>query len=193
MDVEDRELAGLPDERTTSSRRLYDGRSLNLRVDEIEMKSGRKALREVVEHDAAVGILALTDRGTLLLVRQFRYAVGETTLEICAGLVEKGEDPGEAAIREMQEELGYRPGNLREIGRFYASPGFCTELLVLFLATDLSVARLPQDEDEDVSVREIRYEDVPDMLAKGTFRDSKTFAALSWFMAWQGLKPLPAD
>ncbi|MDR1873815.1 MAG: NUDIX hydrolase [Synergistaceae bacterium] len=180
-------------ERAIDSRRVYGGRILNLRVDEVETKNGRRTLREVVEHKAAVGILALTGRDTLLLVRQFRYAVGEETLEVCAGLMEEGETPEETAVREMREELGYSPGSLREIGRIYASPGFCTELLALFLATNLSAARLPQDEDEDVSVEEVRYGDIPDMLARGMFRDAKTFAALSWFMAWQGLRPVFGD
>ena len=119
-------------ERMLSSRRIYEGHILSLRVDEVEVKNGNRARREVVEHHAAVGVLALTGRGSVLLVRQFRYAAGEETLEICAGLVEKGEDLKNAAAREMQEELGYSPGALREIGCFYASPGFCTELLTLF-------------------------------------------------------------
>ncbi|MDR1732149.1 MAG: NUDIX hydrolase [Synergistaceae bacterium] len=178
------------EESTLSSRRIYEGRILNLRVDEVKMKGEFRATREVVEHKAAVAVLALTPEDRLLMVRQFRYAVQESTLEICAGLVEEGEAPEEAAVREMQEELGYRPGKLREIGRFYASPGFCTELLILFLATDLRAARLPQDEDEDISTLELRGEDVPEMLAKGAFRDSKTFAALTWFMAWRGMKPV---
>lgn len=176
-------------ERRLSSRQVFEGRLIKVRVDEIEMKSGRTAVREVVEHHKAVGILALTDRDSVLLVRQYRYAAGEETLEVCAGLVEDGEDLEAAAAREMQEELGYRPGRLREIGRFYASPGFCTELLVLFLATELNTSSLPQDDDEDVSTLEVRCEDIPDMLARGAFRDSKTFAALSWFMAYKGLKP----
>ena len=175
-------------ERRLSSRRVYEGRLIKVRVDEIEMESGRKAIREVVEHHRAVGILALTDRDTLLLVRQFRYAAAEETLEICAGLVEEGENLEAAASREMQEELECRPGSLREIGSFYASPGFCTELLTLFLATDLTASALPQDEDEDVATVEVPCGDIPDMLARGAFRDSKTFAALSWFMAYRGLK-----
>ncbi|MDR1621489.1 MAG: NUDIX hydrolase [Synergistaceae bacterium] len=173
-------------ERMLSSRRVYEGRILNLRVDEVEVK-GLSAKREVVEHRAAVGVLALTGR-SVLLVHQFRYAAGEETLEICAGLVEKGEDLKEAAIREMQEELGYLPGALREIGCFYSSPGFCTELLTLFLAEDLRASSLPQDQDEDVRTVEIPWEEIPSLLAQGAVRDGKTFAALSWFLAWKGIE-----
>ena len=177
-------------ERKLSSRRIYDGRILNLRVDEVETEGGKKAIREVVEHHAAVGVLALTEKAEVLLVRQFRYAVGEETLEVCAGLVEDGEDLKEAARREMQEELGLIPGNLREIGRFYASPGFCTELLVLFLAENLRESSLPQDEDEYVRRVEVPCSEIPALLASGAVKDSKTFAALSWLMAWKGLKPV---
>ncbi|MCL2010714.1 MAG: NUDIX hydrolase [Synergistaceae bacterium] len=178
------------EERGLSSRKIYDGRILSLRVDEIETASGRKSVREVVEHHTAVGVLALTESGSVLLVRQFRYAVGKETLEICAGLTEEGEDLREAAEREMQEELGFFPGSLREIGRFYASPGFCTEFLVLFIAEDLRESQLPQDDDECVNTVEVPVSEVPALLAGGTVTDSKTFAALSWFMAWKGLKPI---
>ena len=177
-------------ERKLASRRIYDGRILSLRVDEVETASGVKAVREVVEHHTAVGVLAVTESGNVLLVRQFRYAIGEQTLEICAGLAEAGEDPRETAEREMQEELGLFPGRLREIGRFYASPGFCTELMVLFLAEDLRESRLSQDDDEHVEAAEIPSGEVPAFLASGSVKDSKTFAALSWFMAWKGLPPV---
>jgi ADP-ribose pyrophosphatase len=172
-------------ERTLSSRRAYEGHILNLRVDDVEV-NGHRTVREVIEHHGAVGILALTGRDSVLLVRQFRYAVGEETLEICAGLVEKNEDLEEAAAREMQEELGFSPGVLRKIGCFYSSPGFCTELLTLFLAEDLSASSLPQDDDEDVKTVEVAYDEIPALLAKGAVRDGKTFAALSWFMAMEG-------
>jgi ADP-ribose pyrophosphatase len=173
------------DERMLSSRKIYEGHILGLRVDEVEVKGGHRAVREVVEHRAAVGALALTGRDSVLLVRQFRYAAGEETLEICAGLVEEGEDLEKAAAREMQEELGYFPNVLREIGAFYASPGFCTELLTLFLAENLSASSLPQDEDEDVKTVEVPYKEIPSLLMNGLIRDGKTFAALSWFLAWK--------
>ena len=180
-------------ERTLSSRRIYDGRILNLRVDDVETASGQKAVREVIEHHTAVGVLAVTEKDELLLVRQFRYAVGEETLEICAGLVEEGENLKEAAEREMQEELGLIPGRLREIGRFYASPGFCTELLALFLAEDLRESKLPQDDDEYVRAVTISCGEIPSLLAGGAVRDAKTFAALSWLMAWRGLRPVMTE
>ena len=169
--------------------RIFDGKILNVRRDDVRTPSGRIASREVVEHKPAVGMLAVTDDKTVLLVRQYRYAVHEETLEICAGLIEKGEDPAQAAEREMQEELNVKAKNLYRIGEFYASPGFCTELFTLFLAEGLEKSSLPQDEDENVSVLEVPLKEIPFMIKEGKIRDSKTFAALSWLMAKEGIAP----
>ena len=170
-------------------KRIFDGKILSVRCDEVRTPSGHIATREVVEHKPAVGMLAFTDSKTVLLVRQYRYAVHEETLEICAGLIEPGEDPSQAAEREMQEELNVKAGRLHRIGEFYASPGFCTEIFTLFLAEGLTEASLPQDEDENVSVCEVKITDIPAMIREGKIRDSKTFAALSWLMAKEGIAP----
>ena len=172
-----------------NEQRIFDGKILNVRCDEVRTPSGHLATREVVEHKPAVGMIAVTNRKSVLLVRQYRYAVHEETLEVCAGLIEKGEDPSQAAEREMQEELNVKAGKLYKIGEFYASPGFCTEMFTLFLAQDLTEASLPQDEDENVSVVEIAFNDRPIMIRDGKIRDSKTFAALSWLMAKEGIAP----
>ncbi len=169
--------------------RIFDGKILNLRRDKVRTPSGNIATREVVEHKSAVGMLAVTDKKTVLLVRQYRYAVNEATLEICAGLIEDGEDPSQAAEREMQEELNVKAKNLHKIGDFYASPGFCTEIFTLFTADGLEESSLPQDEDENVSVFELPFKDIPTMIKNGKIRDSKTFAALSWLMAKEGIAP----
>lgn len=169
--------------------RVFDGKILSVRCDEVRLPSGRIATREVVEHKPAVGMLAVTDNKTVLLVKQYRYAVHEEMLEICAGLIEEGEDPAEAAEREMQEELNVKAKKLYNIGKFYASPGFCTEIFTLFLAEGLEKSSLPQDDDENVSVVEIKISDIPNMIKNGKIRDSKTFAALSWLMAKEGIAP----
>ncbi|MBQ7561067.1 MAG: NUDIX hydrolase [Synergistaceae bacterium] len=169
--------------------KLFDGKILNLRCDEVKTPSGRIASREVVEHKAAVGMLVVTNRKSVLLVKQYRYAVHEETLEICAGLIEEGEDPKQSAEREMQEELNVKAKSLYKIGDFYASPGFCTEIFTLFIAEDLEESSLPQDEDENVSVYEAAIKDIPAMIRDGKIRDSKTFAALSWLMAKEGIAP----
>ncbi|GHS95356.1 NUDIX hydrolase [Synergistales bacterium] len=173
-----------------SGEKLYEGRVLNLRVDKVGLPSGRTSVREVIEHKDAVGVLAVLN-DSLLLVRQFRYAVGEETIEICAGLIENGESPAAAAAREMREELGFKPGSMTEIGKLYSSPGFCTELLTVFLAKNLTKAPLPQDDDENVKTVTLPIDELPALLSgkktsigTGVIKDGKTFAALSWFLAF---------
>ena len=170
-------------EQCVSQNKIFDGKILSVRVDKVKLPNGREATREIVEHKPAVGMLALTGKKSVLLVKQYRYAVNEDTLEICAGLIEPGEEPREAAMREMQEEMGFKPGKLTKIGGFYASPGFCTEFVDVFIAEDLIASQLPQDEDEDVHVKEVAYSDIPKLMTDGTIRDSKTYAALAWLMA----------
>jgi len=173
----------LREEKQLKTKRIYDGRILSLRVDEVEMPSGIKAAREVIEHRPAVGVLAVTENNSILMVRQFRYAVGAEMLEICAGIVEEGESFKETAMRELQEELGYYPQELKEFGRFYVSPGYCEEMIVLFVAKNLRPSKLKQDEDEDLSLVEIPVSEIPKLLESGAVKDGKTWAALVWFMA----------
>ena len=177
------------EEHCVKQNRLFDGKILSLRRDDVRTPSGRIASREVVEHKHAIGVLALTGKNSVLLVKQYRYAISSVTLEICAGLIEQGEDPYQAAEREMQEELKFKAGKLEKIGGFYASPGFCTEFVTVFAASELEPSDLPQDEDENVSTVEIAYNEIPAMLTDGRIQDSKTFAALSWLMAKEGITP----
>lgn len=177
-------------EERVSERRIFDGKILSVRLDEVKLKNGRIATREVVEHKPAVGMLALTGNKSVLLVSQYRYAINEDTLEICAGLIEPGESPEEAAEREMQEELGVKAAKLTKIGGFYASPGFCDEFVDIFIAEDLTSSSLPQDDDEDVKVKEIAYSEIPKLMSDGAIRDSKTYAALAWLMAKENIAPL---
>ncbi|MDI9371188.1 MAG: NUDIX hydrolase [Synergistaceae bacterium] len=171
-------------ERPLAQKTLYTGKILNLRVDDVELPDGRKAIREVVEHEPAVGILAVGEDGKALLVRQYRYAVGENMLEIPAGIVEKDEPFDETARRELQEEIGFYPGRLRSICSFYNSPGFCTELMELFYATDLRPSKLEEDYDEFISVVPVDKKDIPSLISEGKIRDAKTLAALSWWTAF---------
>lgn len=171
-------------EKTTARKTLYSGRILNLRVDDVELPGGKTTIREVVEHKPAVGILPVLDDGTILLIRQHRYAVSEDILEIPAGIVEGDEPFEDAARRELQEEIGYFPEKLKEIGRIYNSPGFSTELMALFLATCLRPSKLQEDDDEFISLVPVKHDEISSLIAGGTLRDAKTFAALSWWIAF---------
>jgi len=168
-------------EQRVLSKRIYDGRILNLRVDDVLLPSGINAKREVVEHKNAVAVLAVDAHERLLFVSQYRYAVGAEMLEIPAGLCESGENPTDTAIRELQEECGYKPESIEKICEFYCSPGFSTELITLYLAKDLKVSKLPQDADECIEVVKLTLEEAVEKISKGKILDAKTIAAIYWY------------
>jgi len=170
---------------TQASRKVYEGRILNLRLDEVRLPSGRIALREIVEHRPAVAMLPVMPDGTILLIRQYRDAIGQQILEIPAGILNPGESPREAARRELQEEIGYDAGLLEEWGSFFTSPGFSDEKVTVFLAADLVESRLEPDDDEFIHVVPVKPSDIRDLLATGRVQDAKTVAALAWYLAKQ--------
>jgi ADP-ribose pyrophosphatase len=169
-------------ERKISSSVLYRGRIINLKVDNVLLPSGQKTAREVVEHAPAVAVLARDPDGRILLIRQNRYPVGESLLEIPAGIVEAGENVRDTAVRELREETGYEPESIEEVLRFYTSPGFSTEMIILFFAAETKHAPLEQDFDENIIVEPVDPRHVADYLAKGEIRDAKTLTALCWYL-----------
>jgi ADP-ribose pyrophosphatase len=166
-------------ERTLTSRRAFTGRLLSLRVDEVALDSGRRATREVVEHPGAVAILAL-DGDRLAAVRQWRQAAGSELLEIPAGTREAGESPIVTAQRELAEECGVMAVRWEVGPAFYTAPGFSTELLTLFLATDISPVDSKPPEDEAL---ERSWLTLPEALAAiddGHIRDAKSMVGILW-------------
>ena len=166
-------------ERTVSSHRAFSGRLLSLRVDEVELESGRRATREVVEHPGAVAILAW-DGERLAAVRQWRQAAGADLLEIPAGTREPGESPLESAERELAEECGLRAGRWEEGPSFYTAPGFSTELLTLYLATNLSAVDVPPPEDEALERSWLTLADALAAIDDGRIRDAKSLVGILW-------------
>jgi ADP-ribose pyrophosphatase len=167
-------------ERTVRSERAYAGRLLSLRVDEVELESGRRTTREVVEHPGAVGILAW-DGTRLALVRQWRQPAGAALLEIPAGTREPGEEPEVTAARELAEEVGLAAGAWEPGPAFYTAPGFCTELLSLHLATDLRIDRDAQPEpDEELELEWRTLSEALAALDAGEIRDGKSVAGILW-------------
>ena len=158
----------------TKSTRIYDGKVVNLRIDAFHLPDGREAKMEIVEHVDVVHILPVKDDGNLLLVRQYRAAAGMELLETPAGGIEPGEDIEAAAQRELREETGYRAENLRLLGSVYSSPGFCTELNHLFLATGLSYDPLEPDSDEDISLVPVTLSEAVDMVSTSQIGDAKS-------------------
>jgi ADP-ribose pyrophosphatase len=166
-------------ERTVTSRRAFSGRLLSLRVDEVELESGRRATREVVEHPGAVAILAW-DGARLAAVRQWRQAAAADLLEIPAGTREPGESPLVSAQRELAEECGLRAGRWEEGPSFYTAPGFSTELLTLYLATDLEKAEGEPPEDEALERSWLTLADALAAIDDGRIRDAKSLVGILW-------------
>jgi ADP-ribose pyrophosphatase len=171
--------------RVQASRKIYEGRILTLRLDEVLLPTGKPALREIVEHLPAVAMLPVGPDGTVFLIRQFRDAIGQEILEIPAGLLKPGENPFEAARRELQEEIGYDARELEEWGTFFTSPGFSDEKVTLFFASSLVASRLDPDDDEFIHVVPVRKDEIHELLESGHLQDAKTIAALAWYLAKQ--------
>ncbi|MGN6362124.1 MAG: NUDIX domain-containing protein [Thermomicrobiales bacterium] len=166
-------------EQVTGSEQIYAGKVLTLRVDRVTLPSGRATTREVVEHPGAVAIVPLLPDGRAVLVRQYRHATGETLLEIPAGTRDvPGETPEATAARELGEETGYRATHLTQVLDFYTAPGFCTERMLVYLATGLSRGDQQLMDDEAIAVELVALDDVPALLARGELRDAKTIAGL---------------
>jgi ADP-ribose pyrophosphatase len=171
-------MAGMP-ERTVSSRRAFSGRLLALRVDEVELDSGRRATREVVEHPGAVAVLAW-DGERLAAVRQWRQAAGAELLEIPAGTLEPGESPLTTAQRELAEECGLTAARWEEGPGFYTAPGFSTELLTLFLATDLHPVDVAPPDDEALERSWLTLADALAAIDDGRIQDAKSLVGILW-------------
>jgi len=137
-------------EEPIESRRIYEGRVLNLRVDTVRLPDGRLTTREVVEHGGAVALVPLHDDGTITFVRQYRTPAQAVLLEIPAGGIDPGESPEAAAHRELAEETGLRASRLEHVAAFYTAAGFCSEFMHLYIPTGLSEATAHQDDDENI-------------------------------------------
>jgi len=165
-------------ERLLSSQQIYQGRAVKLRVDKVVKPSGKETTREVVEHSDCVVIIAVDAEDNVLLVRQFRHAVGKELLEIPAGGINPDESAAEAVSRELQEETGYRPHKLKKLGGFYSAPGYCTEYLHLYLATELAFSPLQAEDTEGIELVRVPFADIPHLIASGKIYDAKSIAGL---------------
>jgi ADP-ribose pyrophosphatase len=164
---------------------LYRSKIISVYTDQVRFPDGQVRERAVVEHPGAVVVVA-EEGGELLFVRQFRYAAGETLIELVAGTLEPGEDPLTTAHRELQEEAGFKAGRMTKLGEFYSAPGFCSELLHLYLAQDLTPSRLAMDEDEEIVLERYSTSDALLMVGRGELRDAKTLAGLMLYVQHAG-------
>lgn len=165
-------------ERTVEHTRPYEGVIVNVDLDKAELPNGRVATREVVLHPGGVAVLPLNDDGTVTVVRQYRYPFARVLTEIPAGKLDPGEEPRTGALRELKEEIGAQVGELIDLGAIYPSPGFCQEVLYLYLARDLTYGDCCPDEDEFLEVARVPFESLAEQVMSGGIRDGKTVAAV---------------
>ena len=156
----------------------YEGVIVDVCLDKAVLPNGRIATREVVEHPGGVATLPLNEDGTVTLVRQYRYPFSQVLTEIPAGKLDKGEDPREGILRELHEEIGATVGELIDLGVIYPSPGFCQEILHLYLAKDLTYGQCQPDEDEFLEVVRMPFDELLEQVMSGEIKDAKTVAAV---------------
>jgi 8-oxo-dGTP pyrophosphatase MutT (NUDIX family) len=176
------------EEIVTQSDRVFEGKLIKVRVDEVRMPDGSRHRREVVEHPGAVAIVPVLSNGDIILVRQYRHAIGSYTLELPAGTREPHEEPLQTAIRELREETGYHASQMREMVRFFVSPGWANEELIVYLATGLTAGQDYPEPDEDLWIVKVAPKDVLPRIKQSEIVDSKTIIGL---LGWLGFRLAP--
>ena len=168
----------LKEEKVNSSL-IYDGRIIKLYNDEIKLPDGNGAYREYVKHPGGVCVVPITDKGEVMLVRQYRYVYGKEIIEIPAGKRDGAdEDTLVGAKRELEEELGITAENFFYLGEFYPTPGYTDEIIYMYAATKLTFGEKNPDEDEFIETEKFHIDTLIDMIMKGEIKDGKTIAAV---------------
>ena len=171
-------------EKTITSRQIFEGKVLDVRCDVVSLPNGKEGTREYAVHKGAVCVIPLTDEGEVVCVRQYRYAIGKVFLEIPAGKFDfVGEDPREAALRELREETGAACRTLTSMGALIPSCAILTERIHMFLAEGLTFGETDFDEDEFIELVKIPLDELVDMVMRGEVEDAKTQIAV--LKAWK--------
>lgn len=157
---------------------IFNGTKVRLELHHLENEDQKRTRREVCVHTGAVVVLPLLDDGRVLLIRNWRYAIGQNLLELPAGTLEKNEDPMNCAGRELLEETGYLAGRLKPLGSFFSSPGILTEKMYVFLATNLQQRTAALEEGEEIEVEPTPLNEAIDLVRQGLIQDAKTIATL---------------
>jgi ADP-ribose pyrophosphatase len=161
-----------------NSKTIYRGKVFEVRQDQVRLPNGKVMQLDIVEHPVAVVLVPVDAQGNIWLIRQYRHSAGGEILELPAGVTEANEPVEASAQRELREEIGMQAGEVRLIGEFFIAPGYTTEYLYIYLATDLTPAPLPGDEDEFIEVVPTPIHEAFAMAKNGQIRDAKTLAAL---------------
>ena len=161
---------------------LYDGYVVRLEKDKVLCPNNNEAYREIVRHSGGAAVLCVTKENKIVLVRQFRYAFNEILLEIPAGKLEKGEMPQASALRELEEEAGYKALSSEHLITIYPTVGYCSEKIYVYLVTDYEITETNLDENEFVEVVEVTLEEAVRMIQTGEIKDGKTICAIYQYL-----------
>ena len=165
--------------RTIKRDLVYSGKVFNIKVDQIEYNTGNKAIREVAEHPGGAVVVPVTKEGKIVMVTQHRFPVDKILLELPAGKLGKGENPFICAVRELEEETGYKSDNVEELGSIYTTPGYSTEKLWIYLAKDLKPGDYNREEGEfGMEVFELSLKEVEEKIYNGEIVDGKTICGI---------------
>ena len=165
-------------EKQIEKKTLYEGLIVNVRRDVAQLFTGKHVPREVVEHPGGVAVVPVTEDGKVLMIRQYRYPMGEELLEIPAGKLDDGEDPLSCAVRELKEETGCTAGKIVGLGPMYPSPGFCAETLYIYLALDLEHGQPDLDEDEFLTVEPYDMDELIEKIMANELPDGKSIVGI---------------
>ncbi len=169
-----------------SSETVYDGKLFRVVREMVRLPDGRERPREIVKHPGAVALVPVDSEDKLILVRQYRRAADRVLLEIPAGTREPGEDAETCALREVQEETGYKANKVTKLGGFYSAPGFCTEYLECFLLTDLEeITDIEGDEDENIEIERLSRDEAIEAIQRGDICDAKSICGI---LMWASVK-----
>jgi len=175
----------MPGEKVTSSRPIYDGNVVHLRIETVRTPDGHEYEREVIRHNGAVALIPLEPDGTVILVRQFRSGADGDLLEIPAGTLNPGEERLDCARRELQEEIGFYPEKLTKIGDFWVAASYTSERITIYLAENLRPSRLPADADENIELVRMPLKEALRMVDSNEITDAKTLIGLMWLVRRQ--------
>ncbi len=164
-----------------SSRTIYEGKIFTIKQDEIVLENGKTATRDILEHNGACAMLPIDEDGKIILVRQYRHPIKQTILELPAGKLEVGEDPEECAIRELEEEIGYKSNDFSFMFKTDIAVGYSSEVIYIYLAKGLEATGQKLDEDEFLEIEKYSVDEVMSMIKSGEITDSKTIAGVLYY------------